>query len=169
MSTQYHNVPRCTQIKVSGVQCDSPALKSRPYCYFHSRWHQDHPAAATPTTTTTTDAPTLPQFPPLEDANAIQFALMQVANLILHNRIDGKTANSLLYTLQLAAANLKQTAFEAYNAERTVVDPETVADNPLRGYAWSARDFEPTQHTAPSKSPSAEKLINDLNPLVGKR
>ena len=92
---------------------------------------------------------------------------MQVANLILHNRIDGKTANSLLYALRLAADNLKQTAFESFTAERTVVDPETVADNPLRAYAWSARDFE--RNTAPSKPPTAEKLSGELNSLIGQR
>src|SRR5271168_2122459 len=99
-SNEYKNIPRCTQIKVSGVQCSSPALKQKPYCYFHNRWHQAHPAieAKDPAL----DGAALPQLPPLEDANAVQFALMEVANLILHNRIDGKIANRLLYALQIA-------------------------------------------------------------------
>src|SRR5205823_14269616 len=53
------------------------------------------------------DAP-LNYLPPLEDANGIQSAIMEVARALLQNKIDRKTAGLLFYALQTASANLKQ-------------------------------------------------------------
>jgi hypothetical protein len=33
----YPNVKVCTHIKVTGVRCDSPALRGEQFCYFHQR------------------------------------------------------------------------------------------------------------------------------------
>ena len=34
------SIARCQHIKVNGIQCGSPALKDRKFCYFHQRWHK---------------------------------------------------------------------------------------------------------------------------------
>ena len=44
------------------------------------------------------------ELPPLEDANSVQMALMQVIDAILHNRIDNKRAGLVLYALQTASS-----------------------------------------------------------------
>jgi hypothetical protein len=136
---------------------------SAPHGLFHNRWHLAHPAH----TESEKLGGALPSLPPLEDANAVQFAVMQVANLILNNQIDGKTANRLLYALQIASTNLKQAKFETSFSERIVVDLESVKNTPLHADAWSRDDFESNQAT--SKPPTAEKLISELNGLIGRR
>ncbi len=93
-------IPRCHHIRVNGTQCGSPALRAKRFCYFHAR-HQGKP---------TRDS--LFDFPALEDANAIQIALMQVIRAIADNKIESKRAGLLLYALQTASYNLKRTSLE---------------------------------------------------------
>jgi hypothetical protein len=119
----YKKGKRCIQIKLDGIQCGSPALKDSKHCYFHSKWHQDHVDKLYPGE--------IPYIPPLEDANAVQFAIMQISNCILTNRIDGKTAGRMLYALQIASSNLKLTKFEADNRSEVITDLDNVDSNPL--------------------------------------
>jgi hypothetical protein len=103
-------LPRqCQHIKSNGEFCGSPALRGRNYCFFHlthigrrlraERTHEQTAQAATPQTAVL-------ELPPLEDANSIQIALMQVIDAILHNRLDTKRAGLTLYALQTASSNL---------------------------------------------------------------
>jgi hypothetical protein len=91
--------PRCQHIKADGVRCGSPALKHKNFCHFH---HQLRIPKRNP----------ISYLPPLEDANGVQCAIMQVAHAVLHKQIDRLTANTLLYALQTAASNLKRVKFE---------------------------------------------------------
>src|SRR5207237_5361286 len=70
-------------------------LRGRRFCYFHNRLRVRHHAP-------------LDYLPPLEDANGVQSAIMEVARALLQNKIDRKTAGLLFYALQTASANLKQ-------------------------------------------------------------
>ena len=88
---------RCHQVKQNGVRCGSPAMQGQPFCYFHDRMLNRMPAA---------------QFPPLEDGNAVQCAIMQVLEGIASGSIPVKEANSMLYALQMASANLSRVQFE---------------------------------------------------------
>ena len=98
-------IPQCEHIKANGLRCGSPALRQRRYCYFHfcahdlRRRRRQHP-----------NAPFV--LPLLEDANSIQMAIQQVAEAVLEERIDNKRAGLLLFALQTAACNLKNTDFE---------------------------------------------------------
>jgi len=96
---------QCEHIKANGLRCGSPALRQRRYCYFHfcahdlRRRRRQHP-----------NAPFV--LPLLEDANSIQIAIQQVAEAVLEERIDNKRAGLVLFALQTAACNLKNTDFE---------------------------------------------------------
>lgn len=69
-------------------------------------------------------------LPPLEDANAIQLALMQIMRLIVARQIDNKQAGLLLYALQTASANLKHLSFEP-EWRKVVVNPSATRFTPL--------------------------------------
>lgn len=113
-------LPRqCEHIKANGEFCGSPALRGRNYCYFHlthigrrlrtERAYEKFSAASA--AASAADAANVPlEMPPLEDANSVQIALMQVMDAILHNRLDSKRAGLLLYGLQTASSNLRNGA-----------------------------------------------------------
>jgi hypothetical protein len=90
--------PRCQHIKTDGVRCGSPALRHKNFCHFHHQLRVPKPR--------------LTYLPALEDANGVQYAIMQVTQALLNKQIDRLTANSLLYALQTAASNLKRVRFE---------------------------------------------------------
>ena len=92
--------PRCHHVRQNGVRCGSPAMHGQPYCYIHDRMMNRMPA---------------PQFPPLEDGNAVQCAIMQVLEGLAGGSIEIKMANSMLYALQTAAANLGRVNFEPFH------------------------------------------------------
>ncbi len=94
---QAHQSPRCHQVKQNGIRCGSPSMQGQPFCYFHDRMMNRMPASL---------------FPPLEDGNSVQCAIMQVLEGLAGGSIEVKTANAMLYALQTAAANLRRVQFE---------------------------------------------------------
>jgi hypothetical protein len=97
MSTQ-----SCTHIKVSGVRCDSPAMRGEQFCYFHQNAHRGvrrppqsrlHPIAL------------------IEDEESIQYALMEVINALMRNTIDYKRANLIIRALHIAAKNASRVRY----------------------------------------------------------
>ncbi|MGB8886739.1 MAG: hypothetical protein WCC87_08440 [Candidatus Korobacteraceae bacterium] len=127
---------QCEHIKINGEFCGSPALRGRNYCYFHltyigRRVRAERVHAAALAEPTETPVATL-ELPPLEDANSIQMALMQVIDAILHNRLDNKRAGLVLYALQTASSNL------ANGADFSQMNGATVAG----GYEAFEQDFE---------------------------
>ena len=107
---------QCEHIKINGEFCGSPALRGRNYCYFHLTYHGSRLSAERQHARALAeggDAGMVSlELPPLEDAAAIQMALMQVIDAILHNRIDNKRAGLVLYALQTAGSNLARADFE---------------------------------------------------------
>src|SRR5437870_2347945 len=96
---------QCEHIKANGLRCGSPALRQRRYCYFHFCAHDLRRRRR--------QQPNAPfVLPLLEDANSIQMAIQQVAEAVLEERIDNKRAGLLLFALQTAACNLKNTDFD---------------------------------------------------------
>jgi hypothetical protein len=97
--------PQCQHIKTNGLQCGSPALREHRFCYFHQRTRELHHLRR--------KRPEMKLYIPLlEDANAVQLAIQQVAEAIVEERIDPKRAGLLLFAFQTAACNLKNTDFE---------------------------------------------------------
>ena len=103
-----HRASRCHHIKSNGVRCGSPALRDEIYCYFHRIWRSQpdrQPYRPDPNGA-------LYNLPLLEDADGVQMALQQVLDSVLANKMDLRRANTLLYGLQTAAANVKRTEFD---------------------------------------------------------
>ncbi len=124
---------QCEHIKTNGEFCGSPALRGRHYCFFHLtlgrriRAERAHEAAMQKALPPSQPAHEIPQplmvpleLPPLEDANSIQIALMQVIDAILQNRLDNKRAGLVLYALQTASSNLARGADFEQNMGTTV-------------------------------------------------
>jgi hypothetical protein len=85
----------------NGKKCKSPALRGKPYCYFHTRLHAF--TAAPPR------APEEPlKLPILEDRSAIQIALAQIFDALGSSRLDPRRAGLFLYGLQIASQNVER-------------------------------------------------------------
>src|SRR5580698_9831320 len=131
------NVNRCQHVKVNGTQCGSPALRRRRLCFFHVRSLEQRARIL--------DS----QFkqagfvvPLLEDANAVQMALMQVMQLLATGQMEHRTAALMLYALQTASCNLRNTEFEAEEVTDVVIDCGTVDATCIGGPQWVEEDFE---------------------------
>jgi hypothetical protein len=133
------NIPRCQHIKINGVQCGSPAQKRSRFCFFHKRWHETRvPINRKPGANLRAAL----NLPVLEDANAIQMAIMQVMQLVLKQQVDSKTAGLLFYGLQTASTNLRQIDIEPKRPTRVVIDPAAVDERCIGEDAWDPEDFE---------------------------
>ena len=89
--------PRCEKVSVDGTVCECPRMKGYSYCYAHERMLQARPRKLA--------------LPALEDANAIQLSIMMVQKALIDDEISEKKAGLLLYSLQIASSNAKQTTF----------------------------------------------------------
>jgi hypothetical protein len=131
------NVNRCQHLKVNGTQCGSPALRRRRLCFFHVRCQEQRARIMGS------------QFgqarfvvPLLEDANAVQLALMQVMQLLGSGQMEHRTAGLMLYALQTASVNLRNTDFEAADVMDVVIDRGTVDATCIGGSQWEEEDFD---------------------------
>ena len=129
---------RCQHLKINGTQCGSPALRRNRFCFFHKRFQDERIKLSADRARRGVATFVLPV---LEDANAIQIALMQVMRLLVSQQMDHKTASLLLYALQTASTNLRMTAFKPFIQE-VILDPRDVANTPLDSHIWDDEDFE---------------------------
>ena len=117
----------CRHIKTNGHRCQACAIGSSAFCYFHRTLHRGHRAASA-----VRDAPLRPEtvqyllqngqplpqyapppplnFPPLEDADAVQLAISLLFSALLAGQIEPNRARTLLYTLQIASFNVRSTS-----------------------------------------------------------
>jgi hypothetical protein len=89
--------PRCRWVKQDGTMCKSPQIRKHIYCYAHKQMMEARALALC--------------LPALEDANAVQIALMRVQKALIDDTISAKKAGLLLYSLQLGITNIGQTTF----------------------------------------------------------
>jgi hypothetical protein len=89
----HENTRRCDHKKVDGARCGSPALTGKSKCHFHIHIYR---------------RPTEFVLPPLEDANSIQVAVMEIMRALLEDRLERDKAATLLYALQIAQSNLRR-------------------------------------------------------------
>ena len=100
-------VPICEHIKACGCRCSVAALKGRRYCHFHDEAEKRRRASARLKRRLANRARRTIQLPVLEDANAVQVALMETMNALIDQRLDHKDAALMFYALQTASANVK--------------------------------------------------------------
>jgi hypothetical protein len=100
--------PRCTAVKEDGTVCGSPKIKDHVYCYAHFQMLQGRAKKLV--------------LPALEDANAIQMAVMRVQRALIDDEISEKKAGLLLYSIQIAAANAGKTTFGQAKDEDMVTE-----------------------------------------------
>jgi hypothetical protein len=103
---------KCVHIKMNGRQCQAPALKRGRYCVFHSRTRQQSRNIMKKYVGAMEY-----ELPVLEDAQAVQLALMSVMQMLAKGSIEHKTAGLMLYALQTASSNLRRPEFEPMNTE----------------------------------------------------
>ncbi len=97
------NVRQCTHIKITGHRCGSPALKQEYFCYFHTRMIKG--------VQTRVDSQIEP-IALIENAEAIQAALMHMIDAVLKGTIDNKRANIVLKALHIAVRNSRNAHFD---------------------------------------------------------
>jgi hypothetical protein len=100
-------------VKPNGLRCGSPALRELPWCHFHNAYY---------------NAPWENTFPPLEDGNGVQAALMYVLERLRREAFAGGMVNvpvvkALLYGLQTASFNLRYTNFDPVLESPITCDP----------------------------------------------
>ncbi len=93
----------CRHIKPNGCKCKSPALKDKPYCYYHIRVHG---ITRISSVTSPYEQKEL-QIPFLEDRGAVQIALSEVVSALASHHIEFKRAALMIYALQVASSNAK--------------------------------------------------------------
>src|SRR5258708_19395378 len=96
------SVKVCTHIKVTGIQCGSPALRGEQFCYFHQRMMRG------------VQMPTNARLHPIalvENEEAIQSSLMEVINALARNTIDFRRAELILKALYIAVKNSRRVRF----------------------------------------------------------
>jgi hypothetical protein len=139
----------CRHIRPSGRRCQSPALRSSAFCYYHEKANAHlrtlHPLTdgtyncidpTTPDCDAIRRSPLLSQFfaetrtplkfvfPPLEDAESVQLSLSMVLSALGQDRVEPRRAASMLYNLQIAAGNVKRlTGDPAATVTDSVLDP----------------------------------------------
>jgi len=143
------NIPQCQYIKTDGRRCGSPRLKSKRYCYFHYEVNR---------------AVAHLDIPPLEDGNAIQLALTDLARAIVEDRIALKPAALVAYILQTASANLKRVQLGVFKDQMVRdlpdLDPYARGLAPLPG----ERNRDPEQSAIASAPEGRPRLAQGLSP-----
>lgn len=124
------DAPRCQHVKTNGTQCDSPALSGGKLCFFHRRARQQRLRMETEV-----EDPQPMVLPLLEDANAIQMALMEIMQLMISGRVERKMGATLLYSLQIASSNLARVNFMPW-VQDVVTHPRQLGRTPLMGHVW---------------------------------
>ena len=151
---------RCQHIKVSGIQCGSPALRNKTFCFYHQ---QNRPVTVECYYDGgyATGEINLPAF---EDAHSIQTVIHQVVQMVLQKRLERKAASLLLYALQLASSNLKRMDLEKPQPEQVVTDLEPVLDPQDAWQAPIARSGETAGETSASAPPiNGDQKVSEVS------
>jgi hypothetical protein len=127
------SAPRCEKVREDGTVCGCPKMRGYRYCYAHERMLQ-------------TQSQKL-ELPALEDANAVQMAIMRVQKALIDDEIREKKAGLLLYSLQMASSNLKHTTFTESKKEVVTEMRESPSSPELPTSRVIAKQISPLIHT----------------------
>ncbi|HVZ19395.1 MAG TPA: hypothetical protein VG897_19910 [Terriglobales bacterium] len=87
----------CEHIKDNGFRCGTPAVKGRPFCYYHGRAHAHTPRIGERGY----------RAPLVETVESLQLIVTQITEALGAGRITDKTAGKLLYAVQISSHLLK--------------------------------------------------------------
>ena len=146
------NVPRCQHLKVTGIQCGSPALRRNRFCFFHKRFQEESISLSRDRARQGRGKFVLPV---LENAEAVQVSLMQVMRLLVSGQIDVRVGGLLLYALQTASFNLRFARFEPLTVQEVVIDRNAVDQTSIGDYQWSGEDFPDPEMTEEEEAAAA--------------
>jgi hypothetical protein len=156
----------CRHIRYSGIRCASPALRGKDLCYHHDTFHQRHEPLNPPIppellardgitaqqirhpdiaedTGYKPKWPTMLNLPTIEDRDSLQLAISMVVTALGEYRIKPVHANSILFGLQLALANLRR-------VEPSTLAPVTDFESGPDGHALALCDATTPPPAAPS-------------------
>jgi hypothetical protein len=145
------NVKRCTHIKVTGHRCGSPALRGRPFCYFHMRLILG--------VQTRVDSQINPMAI-LDNEEAIQAALMHVIDGLLRGTLDCRRGSLVLKALYIAVKNSRRVRFDTHqddmvrevpNYARQYLDEHPELDQPCGAAALGREPSSPEQNRLPER------------------
>jgi hypothetical protein len=107
----------CHHVKANGALCEALPVRNQDYCYFHlltrDRLRRQRQAAR--------ESRPL-QIGILEDQEAIQLALGDLANAVLAGRVDATKAHIVLAALQTAAKNYDVAMFTLSRSDSHFLD-----------------------------------------------
>lgn len=174
-------LPRhCEHVMTNGEFCQAMALRGRKFCHCHlvhraRRIRIEHRHELALRHDFEPKYMSL-DIPLLEDSNAIQLALSNVAHAVMNHMIDDRRAGLVLYALQSAVLNLRNgvnfrpgagaLAAESYdNLEEEIglgdLAPE-LRDGPPPASAKGAPNQPPeSANVAPSQPPAAAKVAHE--------
>ena len=143
----------CEYVKPNGHFCGSIALRGRDYCHFHLTY------IARRLRSEKMEAQLQPpplELPPLEDANSIQVAVMQVLAAAARGHLSPKLVGLMLYGLQIAGTNLRLGVnFSAPPAEET--SEPVLCDR----YDSFEQDYDIPEHAADLHCSAAEQQAEE--------
>jgi len=140
----------CRHIHAIGRRCGSPALHGEEFCYYHHTTRR--PAPTSHRDYLSPDAAF--ELPSFEDRASVQLAIAQVARRIAMNQLDPRRARMLLYSIQIASANLPR-------------EPRQVSRDDPRDARSQANDLVEEIHDDPTHGPLA--LVAEVVPPEGPR
>jgi hypothetical protein len=108
----------CAQRKANGDPCESPVVHGERFCHYHKVMGPSKPNIDNRPSGHT-------YLPVFEDAVAIQGAISDVCEMMLHRRIEPKEASILLYAMQVASINMAQ-----LNGDKALRKQKTRKKNP---------------------------------------
>ena len=179
----------CRHIKTNGLRCQSPALTSDPFCYFHARLHKDHPAPLTArqiahliyddeaqlTIRNCGEDPmqiarAYPRqnefnFPALEDADSIQLAASMLFHAVAQGQVHLRRARLLRDLLRVANTSIiRATPATQHDAHNTPVrEYERTAEGVAIAAGPISHSPEAPATTPASASPEAPQEASPQN------
>ncbi len=139
------SIPLCNHIKDDGVQCGSPALRGKGFCYFHQRQRRLRPTR---------------MIPILEDKNSIQFAATQIVRAVLEDKVDNERLRLMLYALQIASSNL--TLCDLPGVNPPISNPDIREARVARSPSAAASSTQARVARPPSAGPNQHHVTQPL-------
>ena len=149
----------CNYFKTNGDMCRGLAIDNSRYCFFHLSQMGRRKRAAQ----RLRRAQRTLTLPLLEDANAIQVAIMEIIDAMVQDRIDLPRARLILRALHMASVNLKRVNIDSIYGEQLAAYPRFEAEYESTEIEAAQYDAQPLvvadrrSESAPADAPSVSQ------------